>query len=310
MSVIHPHFDIPGVDVSHWQGVIDWKRLSQYATFAIIRIGDGIAGGTLDRKWLDNWNGARGKVQRGAYWFYRTSVTPQDQARWVIDAYQRVAGDYGEIGFYVDLEKNDARLNPQAHASHLSKFLSLIDTHLSGHSHTMAGIYTSAGYWNNNINPSGVSDLDIRPLWVAQWPRNVSPGPGSLPRGWERWDIWQFSAQGDGRELLGPGGSRSLDLDVFNGSAEHFAWRFGLEGLPPPPTDDRIIIGFRPVRAGMNIRNKPSEIGSAILAKTTAEVLPVIGRASDERGRTWYKLAGNDAYEMWISSTTGQPVYQ
>ena len=311
MSLIHPYFDIGGVDISHWQGPIDWGLLASKASFAIIRSGDGIAGGSFDRQWINNWSNAKGKLPRGAYWFYRTNVTPELQAQWVIKSYDAVGGDMGELGFYVDLELNDARLTMPAHTAHLNKFIALIDAYFAAHAPKtpLAGIYTSAGYWNGKIDPTKITALDARPLWVAQWPNLPSPRPTAIPTGWAHWDFWQFSAKGDGRAYLGPQAGRALDMDVFHGSSAEFAQRFGLGTLPPPPVDNRLVVAFRPARANMNIRNKPSEIASVIIAKTMTEPLPVVGKTTDERGRIWYKLGASVAAEMWISATVGEAIY-
>jgi murein DD-endopeptidase MepM/ murein hydrolase activator NlpD len=80
--------------------------------------------------------------------------------------------------------------------------------------------------------------------------------------------------------------------------------------LPPPPVDSRIVVSFVPSRAGINIRNRPSEIASKVVAKTQAEPLPVMGNAMDEWGRTWYKLGSSVYTELWICSITGKAVYK
>ena len=76
-----------------------------------------------------------------------------------------------------------------------------------------------------------------------------------------------------------------------------------------PQIDNRIVVAFRPAKINMNIRNRPTETASKVVAKTMTELLPVIGKEVDHRGRVWYKIATSEAAEMWISSTTGEAIY-
>ena len=60
---------IHGIDVSHWQGDIDWRQVRRAgARFAFIKATEG--GLHLDRKFRENWEGARrAGIPRGAYHF-------------------------------------------------------------------------------------------------------------------------------------------------------------------------------------------------------------------------------------------------
>ena len=49
-----------GIDVSHWQGTIDWNKVKKAGIeFAIIKAGGSDAGFYTDSKWESNYKGAK-----------------------------------------------------------------------------------------------------------------------------------------------------------------------------------------------------------------------------------------------------------
>ncbi len=62
---------IKGIDVSHWQGTIDWDRVKAAGIkFAIIKAGGSDAGFYTDSKWEANYTGAKSAgIPIGAYYF-------------------------------------------------------------------------------------------------------------------------------------------------------------------------------------------------------------------------------------------------
>lgn len=64
-----------GIDVSSWQGVIDWKKVADHGTeFAIIRITE--AGNAIDRYFERNYAGCmENRIPTGVYKFsYALSI--------------------------------------------------------------------------------------------------------------------------------------------------------------------------------------------------------------------------------------------
>lgn len=62
---------IKGIDVSHWQGTIDWNKVKAAGIeFAIIKAGGSDAGTYTDSKWEANYKGAKAAgIPIGAYYF-------------------------------------------------------------------------------------------------------------------------------------------------------------------------------------------------------------------------------------------------
>src|SRR5215218_11352041 len=73
---------IHGVDISKWQGDVDWASLRQAGTkFAFIKATEG--GDHVDSKFLENWQAARrAGVPRGAYHFVYWCRPAHEQAVW------------------------------------------------------------------------------------------------------------------------------------------------------------------------------------------------------------------------------------
>ncbi|TIW16993.1 MAG: muramidase, partial [Mesorhizobium sp.] len=86
------HLAVHGVDVSRWQGNINWQKLrAQGANFAYIKATDG--GDHLDPMFMKNWRGADAAgLKRGAYHFFYWCRTAGEQADWFIRNVPRVEG--------------------------------------------------------------------------------------------------------------------------------------------------------------------------------------------------------------------------
>ena len=65
-----------GIDVSHWQGTIDWNKVKAAGIeFAIIKAGGSDAGTYTDSKWEANYKGAKAAgIPIGAYFFCRQGL--------------------------------------------------------------------------------------------------------------------------------------------------------------------------------------------------------------------------------------------
>jgi lysozyme len=73
---------IHGIDVSKWQGKIDWASVGAAGTqFAFIKATEG--GDHLDARFIENWQGAkRAGIPRSAYHFMFWCRPAEQQAAW------------------------------------------------------------------------------------------------------------------------------------------------------------------------------------------------------------------------------------
>ena len=198
---------IPGIDVSHWQGLIDWSEVRRSGVlFAFIKATEFPDKRTkihVDVRLKENIEGANNNgILWGAYHFFRTHIDPVIQAQ----VFCETVGKFLSLPPVLDLEVagcKGKKLNQK-----VSAFLEETEK-ISGRRPI---IYTSGGFWRPMMMYEKRTDADWAkeyPLWLAQytstWPTPCYP--------WAGWDFWQYSDKG---RL--PGIKAAVDLNWFNGS--------------------------------------------------------------------------------------------
>ena len=192
---------LTGIDVSHWQGTIDWDRVAgDGVTFAFIRVSDGL--GTLDRKFDRNWSEAkRVGIYRGAYQFFRPNQDPIAQADLFLNrlGWQAETGDLPPV---LDIEVSGG-LSARRVASRMRRWLDRVESVMG----VKPIIYASPGLWNSLV---ASDDFGEYVLWVAHYGTSCP----RMPWGWSRWDFHQYSDRGRVAGIA----SSHVDMDRFNGS--------------------------------------------------------------------------------------------
>lgn len=198
------HFAVHGVDVSRWQGDIDWETLRRHGgNFAYIKATDG--GDHLDPMFKTNWRRAKeAGIHRGAYHFFYWCRRASEQADWFI---RNVPRDPDALPPVIDVEWNgqsSCKRRP-SRADVLEKMQVFMDK-LERHYGKRPVIYTAPDFYEDNL----VGAFENYPFWlrsVAAHPSKVYPG--------RKWVFWQYSGTG-----LSQGVGEKIDLNVFNGSEE------------------------------------------------------------------------------------------
>ncbi|PDQ19565.1 muramidase, partial [Mesorhizobium sanjuanii] len=201
------HLAVHGVDVSRWQGDVNWNKLrAQGANFAYIKATDG--GDHLDPLFMKNWRNADAAgLKRGAYHFFYWCRTAGEQADWFIRNVPRVEGALPPV---IDVEWNgdsSCKRRP-SRATVLEKMQVFMDK-LERHYGQRPIIYTAPDFYRDNLRGA----FPDYPFWlraVAQHPSKVYPG--------RKWLFWQYSGSG-----LSHGVRGRIDLNVFHGDER--AWR-------------------------------------------------------------------------------------
>ena len=103
--------EIKGIDVSRWQGVIDWKAVKEDGVkFAIIKAGGSDAGFYKDRTFEQNYAGAKENgIAVGAYYFVgklckSREAGAADAKRFI----EMLKGKQFEYPVYIDFEAPDS----------------------------------------------------------------------------------------------------------------------------------------------------------------------------------------------------------
>src|SRR5882672_5805745 len=92
---------VTGIDVSEWQGAIDWNAVAGSGIeFAISRLNDG---SHHDTYWQQNWDGMKNAgLIRGVYQFYEPNDDPTWQANLVVGAVGQLGP--GDLPAMLDIE--------------------------------------------------------------------------------------------------------------------------------------------------------------------------------------------------------------
>lgn len=183
-----------GIDVSQWQGVIDWAKVKGAGIeFAIIRALRGSL--ETDPQFETNFTGARNHgIAVGVYKYsYATTVDfAKAEAEAVI---KLLAGRQLEAKIWFDMEDECQRTLDKSLLYQIVK--TFIDT-ISAAGYQV-GIYCNT-YWYNSILTDEIRNLTNN-WWLAQWGDN-KPSFGLELTG------WQYSSKG---KINGIGGNVDLD---------------------------------------------------------------------------------------------------
>ena len=186
---------IKGIDVSVWQGNIDFGKVKVSGiNFVIIRAGYG--NGNKD-KWFDeNYRKAKAAgLHIGAYWYsYATSA---DGAKQEAQSCSKVlSGKQLDYPVYFDIEEKSQLSRGKDFCSSL---ITAFCTELENHGY-YAGFYTSLSSLNSVVSDAVKKRFTV---WVAQWSGKCSYSGA--------YGVWQYSSKG---WVNGVDGDVSLDVMV------------------------------------------------------------------------------------------------
>ncbi len=189
-------YPVQGLDVSHHQGVIDWGNVPKdRVQFVYIKASEG--GDHKDRRFLENWSGARAhKFKTGAYHFFTLCKLGREQAENFVSI---VPLDEDALPPVIDLEfvGNCAARPPRGDfLRELSDYAQRVDE-FSGNKPVL---YTTYEFYDSYLKGS---DFESYPFWV----RDVfkKPDPEIFPR----WVLWQYADN-----ALVPGIDTPVDVNV------------------------------------------------------------------------------------------------
>jgi GH25 family lysozyme M1 (1,4-beta-N-acetylmuramidase) len=198
-----------GVDVSHWDGDIDWQAVADDDIgFAYVKATQGTTFRDPNFDAMYDGSAAAG-LFRGAYHFAEPdSSDGAAQADFFVDNGGDWAADGQTLPGALDIEWNPNGpdcygLDPDEMAAWIVDFVDEYAA-LTGRP---PPIYCGATWWSECVADS---DFSLSPLWVANW--NVSSP--RIPGGWSESDytFWQYG----GGDVAGI--PVEADVDVFQGS--------------------------------------------------------------------------------------------
>lgn len=181
-----------GIDVSKWQGAIDWEAVkADGVEFAILRAGYGQTG--VDEYFERNAQECtRLGIPFGVYWFsyaYNTALAEREAERCIkmIEKYEiayPVAWDY-EYDSYNHTVKNYGFAPGKTLISDMARaFLEKIKA--AGY---YPALYANPDYLTNHFDDDVAQRYDI---WLAQWPAVANPNNKPTRAG----GLWQYTSSG------------------------------------------------------------------------------------------------------------------
>lgn len=201
---------IPGVDVSKWQGKMDWAKCKAAgAKWAFIRAT--VGANYVDPEYESNLAGLSVVgLGQGAYHV----VVPRHGGKPVsadanMDNFLKIYEPTVEFPVILDCEMTNGD-NPRHITSVIEGCIRILED--SGHK---VMIYTGAWWWDGNVMPA--DKWRKYPLHVANYTAAAEP---YMPRDWDvfefdekLWAVWQWSADGNNRGAEFGADSDDIDLN-------------------------------------------------------------------------------------------------
>ena len=199
------NYSVHGIDVSAYQGKIDWslvKSMSEdsvHISFAYIKATEGIA--QVDPYFQRNWRECpKAGIICGAYHFFRPQKSGAWQAKFFL---QTVRVERGDLPMMVDVETLDGT-SPAKMREELNSFLAYVKRK----TRVKPVIYSGLSFYNDYLR----GFYDTYPLWLAHYYH-----PELKLKNSSKWSFWQHS---DKAKVNGI--NHVVDFDVFNGDSVEF----------------------------------------------------------------------------------------
>jgi GH25 family lysozyme M1 (1,4-beta-N-acetylmuramidase) len=221
-----PESETYGIDVSQWQGDIDWEKVAQSGvSFAILRAARGHISATnvmkTDDYFTQNIEGALAAGLHVGVYFYSYAYTPEEaveEARFLLDLIR----DY-DIAYPVvfDMEENFAGLDKDDFTDIAIAFMGEIAD--AGY---FPMLYSNPWWISVHLDMERLSDIAV---WVADWGEKTSYTGDYY--------IWQYSAKGKVS-----GVSTDADMNISYRDFPAIFEKYGLNNLSAnypvnPPND-------------------------------------------------------------------------
>jgi lysozyme len=196
-------YEVHGIDVSRYQGRIEWDKISKYkksgkkVKFAFIKATEGFS--IVDSHFERNWKLSKEYgILRGAYHFYRPEESPEKQAEAFL---KNVKIEKGDLPPVIDLEITSGKSSKEICLG-VKKWMEIIE----GQTCMKPIIYTNSRYYDKHLSGFFSNNL----IWIARYENSSISLKDST-----HWSFWQHSENGILEGIEG-----KVDLNVFRGKEE------------------------------------------------------------------------------------------
>lgn len=187
--------NIKCIDVSTWQGSIDWKRVKAAGYgHAIIRAGFGREVSQVDNRFEQNYKNAKAAgVVLGVYW-YSYAVDKADAIREAKACLTVLNKRKLEMPVYFDMEESSMTKLGKAKLTEMAKAF-CEEIKKGGY---RAGVYSNPNWFKNYLDYNALKKLYS--IWLAQYYKEAQ----------YECDVWQYSSSGKVDGISG-----SVDMNII-----------------------------------------------------------------------------------------------
>ena len=195
---------IKGIDVSEFQGEINWNEVKNDGIeLAILKLGNIYDYDTnyKDSKFETNYKNAKSQgIKVGAY-IYNYCNTVDTMKKGVKWALEKLDSKKLDLPIYLDMEDKDIQEETkEALTNQCNEFAKYVKS--KGY---QAGVYANMNWLKNELNPNNF-DEDIS-VWVAQYYKECEYTG--------KYDIWQYASDGKVDGISG-----NVDMNYYYGKLE------------------------------------------------------------------------------------------
>ena len=212
-GVSYSRTDLHGIDVSNWQGAINWSKVAASGVrFAFLKASQGTT--YTDPTYATNHSAARAAgVRVGAYHFAvpkgstwaGITANATTQADYFIATAHPAASDLRPV---LDVERTGG-LTPAQLVRWTNAFVSRVAALV----HARPIVYTSPYFWQTELGDSQ-STAVVADLWIADWTTASSAWVPANDWAGKGWAFWQHSSTGSVNGISG-----RVDLDRLAGTS-------------------------------------------------------------------------------------------
>ena len=298
---------LKGIDVSEWQGTIDWRKVAKDGVqFAVIHAGYGRELSQKDKYFERNYAGARAAgIKVGAFWYsYADSVARAEQeARTCLKV---LDGKHLDLPVFFDQEYEPGilKLSTKTRTDIVLKFLETIKA-----AGRPCGLYSSTNFITANLQANRLTEY---PLWIAEYGSKLhytgkvwawqytDKGRVAGIKGRVDMDHGYFAQTQTGNTGLLRKGDRGDDVKLLQHRLNILGWQLTEDSIWGVQTDSAVR-GYQ-YRAGLTV-------DGIVGAKTRAALIrdAILARAAEigaymVKHKWHYKDATYKAKDTWTAT--------
>jgi GH25 family lysozyme M1 (1,4-beta-N-acetylmuramidase) len=287
-------YPVQGIDISKWNGVMDFSITKKKCQYVIIRLGYG-----------NEWKDARcdeyyqdllaHDIPVAVYWYLQVG---KDWRMAADHFFEQIVLHPPQVSIIWDAEETTLGIDGTL------LWLQNFDGRLRYLINKIPETYTSKGFWDAKVARSNY--FSERCLHVASWTLGNQP---AMPLDFVKWGRWQWSADGNRKAKeygMVRDGDFDMDLDRENLTVDEFNTKYGthikpIGDVPPMQLPEFFTPNGSP--GYINIRSAPNPFGDAYIIgrATNAHKWKPIELVTGVDGKEWWRVNEYAYMAKWLT---------